>query len=432
LRNAAFAAHRAAASGLFTLFALIAIVLGLGDPRLLALAMGGALLSLFLLTRSGALDSLGAVAAPLAMIADLALLFCAMSLTGGVLSPFALLLPTGVALSWHCDGKPAARFFAAASLFGTAALATIGHSPTAGAGPLFALAGVALAAPALLVALEVAGAATAVTTPAAFPAALPELEPVAPRVPVAATTAPVRRERTRPAPVEIDDAPERDRQAELLHDLRSPLSVIRVYTDLIQEAARRGELPNQEYLANLEREIELAERLVGAPASVPEPVELLEKPQNADLVEILGSLATAYRLAHGGRIRIEFIAERPQLPVVADPVALQRAFRNVLDNAIKYTPDGGEVRIRAGGAGAQAFVVVKDTGMGMSPEERARAFDYAFRGAGAVASGTRGKGLGLAVTKEILEANGGKISLSSEAGYGSEVTIMLPAQRGAR
>ena len=155
-------------------------------------------------------------------------------------------------------------------------------------------------------------------------------------------------------------------------------------------------------------------------------------PQNADLVEILGSLATAYRLAHGTRIRIEFIAERPQLPVVADPVALQRAFRNVLDNAIKYTPDGGEVRIRAGGAGPQAFVVVKDTGMGMSPEERMRAFDYAFRGAGAVASGTRGKGLGLAVTKEILEANGGKISLSSEAGYGSEVTIMLPSRKGAR
>jgi signal transduction histidine kinase len=155
-------------------------------------------------------------------------------------------------------------------------------------------------------------------------------------------------------------------------------------------------------------------------------------PQNADLVEILGSLATAYRLAHGGRIRIEFIAERPQLPVAADPVALQRAFRNVLDNAIKYTPDAGEVRIRAGAAGSQAFVVVKDTGMGMSPEESARAFDYAFRGQGAVASGRRGKGLGLAVTKEILEANGGKISLSSEAGYGSEVTIMLPFQRGAR
>jgi signal transduction histidine kinase len=149
----------------------------------------------------------------------------------------------------------------------------------------------------------------------------------------------------------------------------------------------------------------------------------------ADLVEILGSLATAYRLSNADRLRIEFIAERPELPVAADPVALQRAFRNVLENAIKYTPEGGEVRIRAGAAGPHAFVVVKDTGMGMSDDDRARAFDFAFRGAGAVASGARGKGLGLALTKEILEANGGKISLSSEAGFGSEVTILLPTHR---
>ncbi len=421
MKNAAFAAHRAAASGLFTLFTLIAIALGLGDPRLLALAMGGALASLLLLTRPNVVEALGPFAAPLAVVADLALLFCAMSLTGGVFSPYALLLPTGVALSWHCDGKAAARFFAAASLLGCAALVTLGHLPTSGAAHLFPIVGVALAAPALLVALEIAGAA-----PAAAPAASaggvtaePRVEPAPSRPAVHAA---------RPAP--IREEPERDREAEILHDLRSPLSVIRVYTDLIQEAARRGELPNPDYLGNLAREIELAERLVGTPAPVEEPVA--PAPQNADLVEILGSLATAYRLAHGGRIRIEFIAERPQLPVAADPVALQRAFRNVLDNAIKYTPDGGEVRIRAGSAGPQAFVVVKDTGMGMSPEERARAFDYAFRGAGAVASGTRGKGLGLAVTKEILESNGGKISLSSEAGYGSEVTIMLPYQRGGR
>jgi signal transduction histidine kinase len=207
---------------------------------------------------------------------------------------------------------------------------------------------------------------------------------------------------------------------------------MRVYADLIGEAARRGELPSADYLANLSREIELAERLVGAapgmrsegnPAGAPPAMA-------ADLVEILGSLATAYRLTHSGRLRIEFIAERPQLPVAADPVALQRAFRNVLENAVKYTPERGEIKIRAGAAGPHAFVVVKDTGVGMTPEERRRAFDYAFRGSGAV--GTRGKGLGLAVTKEILEANGGKISLSSEAGFGSEVTILIPFQRGAR
>lgn len=424
MKRPAFAAHRAAASGLFTLFTLIAIALGLGDPRLLALAMGGALASLLLLTREQVRESLGVFAAPLGVVVDLALLFCAMSLTGGVFSPFALLLPTGVALSWHCEGKAAARFFAVASLFGCAALVTLGHVPVSGAVHLFPIVGVALAAPALLVALETSGAAPASAAAGAF--AEPVERPEAPPQPAAA---PARSPAPAPAPAIL-----RDPGAEILHDLRSPLSVIRVYTDLIQEAARRGELPNQDYLANLTREIELAERLVGTPAheAQPDPVDRLEKPQNADLVEILGSLATAYRLAHGGRIRIEFIAERPQLPVLADPVALQRAFRNVLDNAIKYTPDAGEVRIRAGAAGTQAFVVVKDTGMGMSPEERARAFDYAFRGAGAVASGTRGKGLGLAVTKEILESNGGKISLSSEAGYGSEVTIMLPYQRSGR
>jgi two-component sensor histidine kinase len=419
LRRPDFAAHRAAASGLFTLLTLIAIVLGLGDARLLALATGGALGSLVLFTREPVRAALGVYAAPLAIVADLALLFCAMSLTGGVASPYALLLPAGVALSWHGEGRPAARFFAAAALFGCAALVVLGRAPLSGTA-LFPVVGLALAAPALLVTLEVADRS--------------------PRTD--AETAPVEDARTAPAPASVVPAaplrppvpaePVRDREAEVLHDLRSPLSVIRVYTDLIQEAARRGELPNPDYLANLAREIDLAEQLVGVPAPATDTVERLEPPQNANLVEILGSLATAYRLAHGGRIRIEFIAERPQLPVAAEPVALQRAFRNVLDNAIKYTPDGGEVRIRAGAAGPQAFVVVKDTGMGMSPEERTRAFDYAFRGAGAVASGTRGKGLGLAVTKEILESNGGKISLSSEAGYGSEVTILLPFQRGAR
>ncbi|HEY4229159.1 MAG TPA: HAMP domain-containing sensor histidine kinase [Thermoanaerobaculia bacterium] len=436
MKDGAFAAHRAAASGLFSLFTLFAIVLGLGDPRPLALAMGGALVSLFALTRPGIRGSLGPFAAPLAILVDLSLLFCAMSLTGGPLSPYALLLPAGAALSWHCEGRAAARFFAVGSLLGVAALVTLGHLPLSGAANLFPLIGVALAAPALLIALEVSGAtpARAAATAMGIDAPAAPIELAAPSA-SSASSAPIDSGRT--ASRDRDDVvreyyagPRRDPQAEILHDLRSPLSVIRVYTDLIQEAARRGELPNAEYLANLAREIELAESLVGAPAPEPEPPA--PAPQNADLVEILGSLATAYRLAHGSRIRIEFIAERPQLPVAADPVALQRAFRNVLDNAIKYTPEGGEVRIRAGAAGPQAFVVVKDTGMGMSAEERARAFDYAFRGAAALASGLRGKGLGLAVTKEILEANGGKISLSSEAGYGSEVTILIPSRRAQR
>ena len=405
-----YSAHRVASSGLFSLFSLIALALGMGEARPLALATSASLLGLFIFTRAGFRTALGHFSSPLATLADLSLLFCALSLTGGFRSPYGLLLPAGVALAWHLEGRSAARFYAVVSLLGVAALVTLGGGRIPPAAELFPLLATGLAAPALLAALEALGG---------------EGRGDDARLPA-----------SRPA--------QRDRNAEILHDLKSPLSVMRVYADLIAEAARRGELPNQEYLANLSREAELAERLAGGPPSEPRPSTLLPEtrsetaatappaaappsaPVTADLVEILGSLATAYRLSYGGRLRIEFIAERPELAVLADPVALQRAFRNVLENAIKYTPQGGEVRIRAGAAGPHAFVVVKDTGMGMSDDERARAFDFAFRGAGAVASGARGKGLGLALTKEILEANGGKISLSSEAGFGSEVTILLP------
>lgn len=419
-----YPAHRIASSGFFSLFSLIALAIGIGEARLLALATGGSLLALFVSTRTGFRNALGPFASSLATLADLALLFCALSLTGGFRSPYGLLLPAGVALAWHLEGRSAARFYAAVSLLGVAALVTLGGGRLPPAAELFPLIAMGLAAPALLAALEAMSG-----------------ERTGARIVHGAGEEPARSERPASA---LPPAEPRGSDG-ILHDLKSPLSVARVYTDLIAEGARRGELPNAEHLANLSREIDLAERMVGGTSAVPRPafppgemrfdsapappLHAAAPPASADLVEILGSLATAYRLSNAGRLRIEFIAERPELPVAADPVALQRAFRNVLENAIKYTPEGGEVRIRAGAAGPHAFVVVKDTGMGMSDEDRARAFDFAFRGAGAVASGARGKGLGLALTKEILEANGGKISLSSEAGFGSEVTILLPTHR---
>lgn len=422
MNSSGYPAHRIASSGLFSLFSLLALALGMGEARLLALATGGSLFALFVFTRAGFRAALGPFASSLATLADLALLFCALSLTGGFRSPYGLLLPAGVALAWHLEGKSAARFYAAVAVLGVAALVTLGGGGLPPAAELFPLLAIALAAPALLAALESLGGERAGKETEGSQESRPAIGGIA------------------------SAAGARDRNEEVLHDLKSPLSVMRVYADLISEGARRGELPNSEHLANLSREIDLAERLAGgatvpasrlaapagemrfdlSPPASPAVPAVPAPPASADLVEILGSLATAYRLSSGGRLRIEFIAERPELPVTADPVALQRAFRNVLENAVKYTPQGGEVRIRAGAAGPHAFVVVKDTGMGMSDEERARAFDFAFRGAGAVAAGTRGKGLGLALTKEILEANGGKISLSSEAGYGSEVTILLP------
>lgn len=414
------ASSRTAACGLFLLFAALTIVFSPASAAPLAAASAACVMLLFGTTRPAAARVFGGLLVPLALVADLSLILVAAGATGGARSPFLLLLVARLALAWHVEGRPAARFYAALSVPGAGLVLAwsepIPRDPSRLLAPILFL----LAVPAVLAALEISSAAVS---------AVAAGEPA------------------RPAPAESPAAdsatPLRNGVAGLLHDLRSPLSVIRVYSDLIRESASHGQLPNPEHLQNLMREVDLAEKLVGGgPASGPAarssaPDASRSSPEAgtppaADLVEILGSLATAYRLGQGAHHRIEFIAERPQLPVAADPVALQRAFRNVIENALKYTREGGEIRIRAGAAGPDAFVVVKDTGVGMTPEERSRAFEYAFRGAGALASGRPGKGLGLALTREILESNGGRIAISSETGFGSEVTILLPFQRGAK
>jgi signal transduction histidine kinase len=231
----------------------------------------------------------------------------------------------------------------------------------------------------------------------------------------------------------------RDPRAEMLHDLKSPLTVLRVYSDLVAEAARRGELPSEAHLAGLAREMALMESLAGMPPRTPASAPLASGPaapsappaSRSDLVRVLATLVESYRLAHGGRVRLEFVAEGAEIPVAADPVALQRAFRNVLDNAVKYTPAGGQVRVRASVVAQHAFVVISDTGAGMTPDEQKHAFTFAWRSPSASASGVPGRGIGLGVTKDLLEQNGGKISLLSEPGHGLEVTIMFPIAREA-
>jgi two-component system, OmpR family, phosphate regulon sensor histidine kinase PhoR len=230
------------------------------------------------------------------------------------------------------------------------------------------------------------------------------------------------------------EAPRAETRAGILHDLKSPVTVLRVYTDLVGESAKRGELPAAEHLAALAREVSLMESLVGvAPRpAAPAPAQAPPAASRPDLVAVLSTLVESYRAAHGSRIRLEFVAEEAEIPVSADPVALQRAFRNVLDNAVKYTPAGGQVRVRASVVSQHAFVVISDTGAGMSPEEQKLAFAPAWRSPSAVAAGIPGRGIGLGVTKELLEQNGGKISLLSEPGHGLEVTVMFPLGREGR
>ncbi len=383
-----------------------------------ALIAGAALAS------GGATRALGAFTEPLRLLVPLALAFFALERTGGAgsdLSPLLLVLLACASLS----SREATRFLLVGTYAGLALLVALHPPASLEAGRPLALR--ALWPLIVFLALEAVSRTAAKGAPAG-PARAP-----------GRAAAPDEEREEREERDERDAKPRaaasrRDVRGEILHDLKSPVTVLRVYTDLVGESAKRGELPAAEHLAGLSRELSLMESLVGVPARapVPAPARPPAAGGRSELVAILSTLVESYRAAHGSRIRLEFVAEAPEIPVGADPVALQRAFRNVLDNAVKYTPSGGQVRVRASVVSQHAFVVISDTGGGMTPDEQKHAFTPAWRSPAAVASGIPGRGIGLGVTKELLEQNGGKISLLSEAGHGLEVTIMFPLSREGR
>jgi signal transduction histidine kinase len=119
----------------------------------------------------------------------------------------------------------------------------------------------------------------------------------------------------------------------------------------------------------------------------------------------------------------------PDLPVISiDPVRLSSAVENLVSNAIKYTPSGGEVTISASINGSEGLIHVSDNGTGIGPDEEGKIFEPFYRGN----QGKRfkqGMGLGLSIARDVVEAHGGKISLASERGKGSTFSIHLPLVR---
>ncbi|HEX7527915.1 MAG TPA: sensor histidine kinase [Thermoanaerobaculia bacterium] len=415
---------------LLSLSLLVLLATGAAPPAevpVLAGLAAAAFVSAGLLTTSLGTSVLGPFAAPLRILMPLALTLVALARTGGMASDLFPLLVVFVAVE-SMISREGGRFLLVGTYAGLALLVVLSPAPTAAATRAQVLHFVWPAAAALGVEL-----ASRSKSPAR---------------PLESRDVKVERDETdtgaRPgADARPGAEPLRDPRAEVLHDLKSPLTVLRVYSDLVAEAARRGELPSEAHLAGLAREMALMESLAGIPPRTPASAPLASGPAapsaapapapapRSDLVRVLATLVESYRLAHGGRVRLEFVAEGAEIPIAADPVALQRAFRNVLDNAVKYTPAGGQVRVRASVVAQHAFVVISDTGAGMTPDEQKHAFTFAWRSPTASASGVPGRGIGLGVTKELLEQNGGKISLLSEPGHGLEVTIMFPIVREA-
>jgi two-component system sensor histidine kinase BaeS len=125
---------------------------------------------------------------------------------------------------------------------------------------------------------------------------------------------------------------------------------------------------------------------------------------------------------------VRLVAELPDEPIRQrhDPQRMGQVIGNLLGNAIKFTPSGGEVRVVLEPTDSGAEVRVDDTGVGINPQELPYVFERFYRGAEAHESRATGSGLGLSIVRSIVEMHNGRVSISSTPGRGTEVSVSLP------
>jgi two-component system phosphate regulon sensor histidine kinase PhoR len=208
------------------------------------------------------------------------------------------------------------------------------------------------------------------------------------------------------------------------HELRTPLTSIQGYAELL--AMTPDLSPNMAsgldtILRNSDQLLTLVKDLLGTAAGFSEL-----QPVQADLAEIAAQAVAAAepRAAAGGVILTA--QSQGELGVVCDPARVRQVLDNLVSNAIKYSPQGGDVTVSCTRGDGVVECRVADEGMGMGAEESQNVFTRFFRSPAARRSSIPGLGLGLALSKDIVERHGGTISCASEPGAGSVFTFTLP------
>jgi signal transduction histidine kinase len=214
------------------------------------------------------------------------------------------------------------------------------------------------------------------------------------------------------------------------HDLRTPLTHLRGGAEL----ALAGEPDLERYREALADCVEETDRVLVMlntlmDISEAESGAMPLRRERFDLRDAAARAVDLYRdVADAKEVALDAHLER-EVPVFADRVRLEQVAANLIDNAVKYTSNGGRVVVEVDDENGDARMRVRDTGVGIAPSELPRIWDRLFRGDRSRTE--RGLGLGLSLVKAVVEAHGGAVSVDSDIGQGSTFTVVLPAAHAA-
>ncbi|MDB6034396.1 MAG: Integral rane sensor hybrid histidine kinase, partial [Verrucomicrobiales bacterium] len=221
--------------------------------------------------------------------------------------------------------------------------------------------------------------------------------------------------------------------ANISHELRTPLTLlIAPLENLIQRFGRQADQDTQNLLATMQangmRLLKLINDLLDLVRM--ESGAMVVRREALDAEDLAKGLISAVRqVAEDKRIRLESYIDPALGPVMADRDKLEKIILNLLFNALKFTPSGGRVELRAEKRGDHFVLIVCDTGMGISEKNLANVFSRFWQADDSSRRKYQGVGIGLALVKELTEVQGGTASVASKEGQGTTFTIQLPYEK---
>lgn len=228
--------------------------------------------------------------------------------------------------------------------------------------------------------------------------------------------------------VSLDASRERQRRlvADAGHELRTPLTSLRTNLDLLAQADAAGtDLPagaREELLGDVRGQVEELTTLVGDLVELARDEPLAEVIESVELAEVLDAAVTRVRRRAAGRVVLEVRAE--PWTTVGDPTAIERAYTNVLDNAVKWSPAGGTVHVTL----QRGVLVVDDEGPGIAEEDLPRVFERFWRAE--ESRSMPGSGLGLSIVAQVAQRHSGSVHAERSPRGGARFTVALPGDPG--